>query len=110
MKAAYGLIECWDGTVTSGSTDITPRRADEVTRLGMCYVPQRENAFPTLTVENLEMSAYIKGGATEEDYRRVWDRFHILEDRKHQKAGTMSGGQRQMLALSFALMIDPDCS
>ena len=75
MKAAYGLIECWDGTVTSGSTDITPRRADEVTRLGMCYVPQRENAFPTLTVENLEMSAYIKGGATEEDYRRVWDRF-----------------------------------
>lgn len=109
MKAAYGLIGCWEGTITFGPTDITEHRADEVTQLGMCYVPQRENVFPTLTVqENLEMGAYIDGGATEADYRRVWERFPILEDRKNQKAGTMSGGQRQMLALSSALMIDPD--
>jgi len=109
MRAIYGLIECWEGTVTFDSTDITDYRADEVTREGMCYVPQRENVFPNLTVrENLEMGAYIRGDPTPKEYRRVWDRFPVLEERQSQKAGTMSGGQRQMLALSSALMIDPD--
>jgi branched-chain amino acid transport system ATP-binding protein len=75
----------------------------------MCYVPQRENVFPTLTVrENLEMGAYIEDGVTETDLEAVWDRFPILEERQNQKASTMSGGQQQMLALSSALMIDPD--
>ncbi len=109
MKAIYGLIDCWEGTVQFDGTDITGLRADEVTERGMCYVPQRDNIFPTLTVrENLEMGAYIKQEVTGEDFREVWDRFPILEERKNQKAGTMSGGQRQMLALSSALMIDPD--
>jgi len=109
MKAIYGLIDCWEGTVQFDGTDITGLRADEVTERGMCYVPQRDNIFPTLTVrENLEMGAYIKQEITGEDFREVWDRFPILEERKNQKAGTMSGGQRQMLALSSALMIDPD--
>jgi ABC-type branched-chain amino acid transport systems, ATPase component len=109
MKAIYGLIDCWEGTVRFDGTDITDLRADEVTERGMCYVPQRENIFPTLTVrENLEMGAYIKREVTGEDFQEVWDRFPILEERKNQKAGTMSGGQRQMLALSSALMIDPD--
>lgn len=109
MKVAYGLISCWEGTITIGSTDITDHRADEVAQLGMCYVPQRENVFPTLTVrENLEMGAYIEDTPAANDYQHVWDRFPILEERKHQKAGTMSGGQRQMLALSSALMTDPD--
>ena len=109
MRAIYGLIECWEGTVTFGSTDITDYRADEVTRQGMCYVPQRENVFPNLTVrENLEMGAYIRDDPTPEEYQRVWERFPVLEERQNQKAGTMSGGQRQMLALSSALMIDPD--
>ena len=109
MKAIYGLIDCWEGTVQFDGTDITGLRADEVTERGMCYVPQRDNIFPTLTVrENLEMGAYIKREVTAEDFREVWDRFPILEERKNQKAGTMSGGQRQMLALSSALMIDPD--
>ncbi|MDG5777776.1 ABC transporter ATP-binding protein [Haloarculaceae archaeon H-GB2-1] len=109
MKAVYGLIDCWEGTVIFDGDDITPLRADEVTEQGMCYVPQRENVFPTLTVEeNLEMGAYIEGSVSDADLQEVWDRFPILEERRTQKAGTMSGGQQQMLALSSALMIDPD--
>ena len=75
MKAVYGLIDCWDGTVVFDDQDITDLRADQVTEQGMCYVPQRENIFPTLTVrENLEMGAYI-GDPDPEDFREVWDRF-----------------------------------
>ncbi len=109
MKTLYGLVDCWDGTITLAGQDITALRADQVTEQGMCYVPQRANVFPTLTVrENLEMGAYIKDEVTAEDFERVWDRFPILGERQTQKAGTMSGGQQQMLALSSALMIDPD--
>ena len=108
MKAVYGLIDCWDGTVTFGGEGITPLRADQVTERGMCYVPQRENIFPTLTVrENLEMGAYIDD-PDPEDFQEVWDRFPFLEERENMRASDMSGGQQQMLALSSALMIDPD--
>ena len=108
MKAVYGLIDCWDGAVTFDGEDITPLRADQVTERGMCYVPQRENIFPTLTVrENLEMGAYIDDPSPE-DFQAVWDRFPFLEERENTKASDMSGGQQQMLALSSALMIDPD--
>ena len=109
MKAIYGLIDCWEGTVTLGGEDITSLRADQVTERGMCYVPQRANVFPTLTVkENLEMGAYTKEAVTSADFERVWERFPILEERQTQKAGTMSGGQQQMLAIGRALVGDPD--
>jgi ABC-type branched-subunit amino acid transport system ATPase component len=108
MKATYGLIDCWAGTVTFDGEDITDLRADRVTERGMCYVPQRENIFPTLTVrENLEMGAYIDD-PDPDDFEAVWERFPFLEERENMRASAMSGGQRQMLALSSALMIDPD--
>ena len=108
MKAIYGLIDCWEGTVTFDDEEITSLRADQVTERGMCYVPQRENIFPTLTVrENLEMGAYIDDPSPE-DFQAVWDRFPFLEERENMRASAMSGGQQQMLALSSALMIDPD--
>jgi branched-chain amino acid transport system ATP-binding protein len=108
MKATYGLIDCWDGTVTFDGEDITDLRADQVTERGMCYVPQRENIFPTLTVrENLEMGAYIDD-PDPADFEEVWERFPFLEERENMRASAMSGGQQQMLALSSALMIDPD--
>ena len=108
MKATYGLIDCWAGTVTFDGEDITDLRADQVTERGMCYVPQRENIFPTLTVrENLEMGAYIDD-PDPEDFEAVWERFPFLEERENMRASAMSGGQQQMLALSSALMIDPD--
>jgi len=109
MKAVYGLIDCWDGRVTFDGEDITDLRADEVTEHGMCYVPQRENVFPTLTVmENLEMGAYIEDEVPQDAIEDTFDRFPILEKRRNQKVGQLSGGQQQMVALSSALMIDPD--
>ena len=109
MKAIYGLIDCWKGRVMFNGTDITELRADEVTEQGLCYVPQRENVFPTLTVrENLEMGAYIDADVSEADFQEAFERFPVLGDRQNQKAGTMSGGQQQMLALSSALMLDPE--
>ncbi|EMA10430.1 ABC transporter ATP-binding protein [Haloarcula marismortui] len=109
MKAIYGLIDCWDGQVMFDGTDITELRADEVTEQGLCYVPQRENVFPTLTVrENLEMGAYIDADVSEADFQEAFERFPVLGERQNQKAGTMSGGQQQMLALSSALMLDPE--
>ncbi|MFB6256081.1 MAG: ABC transporter ATP-binding protein [Haloplanus sp.] len=108
MKAIYGLIDCWEGTVIFDGEEITDLRADQVTERGLCYVPQRENIFPTLTVrENLEMGAYIDD-PTPDDFQTVWDRFPFLEERENTRASAMSGGQQQMLALSSALMIDPD--
>jgi len=109
MKAIYGLIDCWAGRVRFDGTDITDLRADEVTEQGLCYVPQRENIFPNLTVrENLEMGAYIDADVSEADFQAAFDRFPVLGERQNQKAGTMSGGQQQMLALSSALMLDPE--
>lgn len=109
MKALFGLIDCWSGTVQFEGIDITHLEPHEVTRRGMCYVPQLDNVFPSLTVrENLEMGAYILDEVPEAALEDVYDRFPILEDRQDQIAGTMSGGQRQMLAMGRGLMVDPE--
>jgi ABC-type branched-chain amino acid transport systems, ATPase component len=109
MRAIFGLIDCWDGRVVVSDVDVTDYRPDEITRVGASYVPQRNNIFPTLTVrENLEMGGYVDDEVTETDFQEVYDRFPILEERQNQKVGTMSGGQRQMVAMGAGLMIDPD--
>ena len=109
MKAVFGLIDCWEGSVTFDGAGITDLRPDEITREGMCYVPQVDNVFPNLTVrENLEMGAYILDSMPQDALGEVFDRFPILEERQNQKAGTMSGGQQQMLAMGRGLMVDPD--
>ncbi len=109
MRAIFGLIDVWEGQVVLAGTDVTEYRPDEITRVGASYVPQRNNVFPNLTVrENLEMGAYVDEDLTEEDFQKVYDRFPILEERQNQKAGTMSGGQQQMVAMGAGLMIDPD--
>ena len=109
MKAVFGLIDCWDGSVTFREDDITDLRPNQITRQGMVYVPQTENVFPTLTVrENLRMGAFILGDAPEERYQEVFDHFPILEERQDQRARKMSGGQQQMLAMGRGMMVDPD--
>lgn len=108
MKALFGLIDCWEGRVTFEGNDITDLQPHEITHLGMCYVPQLDNIFPNLTVkENLEMGAYILDEVPQDALREVYDYFPILEERKDQIAGSMSGGQRQMLAMGRGLMVDP---
>ena len=109
MRAVFGLIDCWEGSVVVAGVDVTDHRPDEITKVGASYVPQRNNVFPNLTVrENLEMGAYIDDETPESAYEAVYERFPILEERRNQKVGRMSGGQRQMVAMGAGLMIDPD--
>jgi branched-chain amino acid transport system ATP-binding protein len=109
MKTVFGLVDCWSGTVTFAGEDLTDREPNEMTDLGLSYVPQSDNVFPSLTIaENLRLGAPSDDEYTPERLGAVFDRFPVLEDRKEQKAGTLSGGQRQMLAMGRALMVDPD--
>jgi branched-chain amino acid transport system ATP-binding protein len=109
MKSVAGLATHMGGRVTFAGEDITGLAPEETIYRGLGYVPQTENVFPSLSVrENLEMGAYILDEIPEEAVREVYDRFPILEERSAQRAGTMSGGQQQMLAMGRALMLDPD--
>lgn len=109
MKSIFGLTNLMGGAITFDDEEISDLRPEQIIRTGIGYVPQSDNVFPSLSVmENLEMGAYILDEVPEDRLERVFDRFPILEERKAQKAGTMSGGQQQMLAMGRALMLDPD--
>jgi len=109
MKSVFGLTTHMGGTVTFADEDITGTKPEDVIHKGLGYVPQSDNVFAALNVEeNLEMGAYILDEVPEAALREVYERFPILEERRDQKAGTMSGGQQQMLAMGRALMLDPD--
>jgi branched-chain amino acid transport system ATP-binding protein len=108
MKSVFGLTDRMGGTVTFDTTDITAMDPEEIIHEGVGYVPQTDNVFPPLSVrENLEMGAYILDTVPEDTLQDVYDRFPVLRERASQKAGTLSGGQRQMLAMGRALMLDP---
>ena len=109
MKSVFGLTTYMGGEITFSGQKIHNLRPEEIIRTGISYVPQNDNVFPSLTVrENLEMGAYILDSLPQDRIDMIYDRFPILEERHDQKAGTMSGGQRQMLAMGRALMLDPD--
>ncbi|WP_232701392.1 ABC transporter ATP-binding protein [Halobacterium wangiae] len=109
MKAIFGLADRQGGTITFAGEDITHLDPEDVIGVGMSYVPQTENVFPSLTVEeNLRLGGYILDEVPEERRQAVFDRFPVLEKRLDQRAGTLSGGQQQMLAMGAALMLDPD--
>jgi branched-chain amino acid transport system ATP-binding protein len=109
MKSVFGLTTHMGGTVGFDGADITGQKPEEIIHLGLGYVPQSDNIFPTLSVlENLEMGAYILDEVPQDRLNEVFERFPILEERKGQKAGTLSGGQQQMVAMGRALMLDPD--
>jgi branched-chain amino acid transport system ATP-binding protein len=109
MKSVFGLTTYMGGTVTFDDTEIQGYDPEEIIHEGIGYVPQNENVFAGLSVkENLEMGAYILDDVPQDRLRSVYDRFPILEERKTQIAGSLSGGQQQMLAMGRALMLDPD--
>ena len=109
MKSIFGLTNYMGGSITFDGEEIHGRRPEEIIRTGIGYVPQNDNVFPSLSVmENLEMGAYILDEVPQDRVERLFDRFPILRERREQKAGTMSGGQQQMVAMARALMLDPD--
>ena len=108
MKAIVGLVQIREGSVTFDGAEITRKRPDEVARLRLCYVPQERNVFPSLTVqENLEMGAYLRNDDYSAQMEAVYEIFPPLREKRSQEAGTLSGGQRQMVAMGRALMLDP---
>ena len=108
LRSIFGLVPPRRGAVTFMGEDVTGERPDRLVRKGMCFVPQNCNVFPRLTVEeNLEMGAFIRDRGVREKMEEMFELFPILKERRRQKAGTMSGGQQQMVAMARALMLDP---
>ena len=108
MKAVFGLLSPWQGSIVFDGRDISGLSPDRIVHLGMGLVPQVDNVFPSLTVEeNLEMGAFILNGSLRRRKERIFDMFPRLAERRRQRAGKMSGGERQMVAMGRALMLDP---
>ena len=108
LKALFGLVKIKSGTVKLHGEDITNQRADTLVSAGIGFVPQTNNVFPSLTIqENLEMGCYQRPDRFKERFSFVSDLFPALYDRRAQRAGSLSGGERQMVAMGRALMMDP---
>ena len=108
LKTIFGILKPRQGNVTLKDEDITGLKPDRIARRGVSYVPQVDNVFPSMTIqENLEMGAFIRNDDFSRRFDEVYDLFPIMRERKKEKAGKLSGGQRQMVAMGRALMLDP---
>jgi branched-chain amino acid transport system ATP-binding protein len=108
LKAIFGLVHINQGVVLLRDEDITNLRADQLVRRGVGFVPQTNNVFPSLTIEeNMEMGAFQDPKSFNERFDKVVDLFPTLGERRKQRAGSLSGGERQMVAMGRALMMEP---
>lgn len=108
LKTVFGLLPCKRGAVFFDGENVTGHSPQALVRKGMSYVPQSDNVFPSLTVqENLEMGAFIRRDNYRAKIEEVLALFPDVVERRHTRAGKLSGGQRQMLALGRALMLEP---
>lgn len=108
IKAMFGLVDVREGHVVLRGEKITGMSAHELVDKGVGYVPQTNNVFPSLTIEeNLEMGVYLNPSLFGERFDFVTGLFPKLSDRRKQRAGSLSGGERQMVAMGRALMMDP---
>jgi branched-chain amino acid transport system ATP-binding protein len=108
LKTILGIVEPRNGSVVFGGEDVTRRSTSYRIRQGMAIVPENRRLFAPMTVlENLQMGAYLHGGGTKEDFDRVYELFPLLHERRTQLAGTLSGGEQQMVAMGRALMGKP---
>src|SRR3990172_10808078 len=109
LRAIFGLLRLRKGRVQLGGEDVTNWQPERLAPQGLSYVPQTENVFPSLSIqENLEMGAFIRRDSKKEALERVYGLFPDLASRRGERAGKLSGGQRQMLAVARALMLDPE--
>ena len=108
LKTIFGILKPSNGKISLKDEDITGLKPDKVAQKGISYVPQVDNVFPSLTIqENLEMGAFIRDDDYSPRLKEIYELFPVLGERKKQKAGQLSGGQRQMVAMGRALMVDP---
>ena len=108
LKTVLGLVSPRNGSVTFDGEDVTGRSTSYRIGQGMAIVPENRRLFAPMTVlENLEMGAYLHGGGTKADFDRVYELFPLLYERRSQLAGTLSGGEQQMVAMGRALMSKP---
>ncbi|HZH27548.1 MAG TPA: ABC transporter ATP-binding protein [Azospirillaceae bacterium] len=108
MKAVFGLVPVRGGDILLGGKPITNAKPETLVGHGLSYVPQERNVFPSLTVqENLEMGAFARRDDWSGALARVYEIFPPLADKRHKPAGSLSGGQRQMVAMGRALMQEP---
>ena len=108
LKTLFGLIPVRKGSVTLRGEDITSAKAHVLVNKGVGYVPQTQNVFAALTIEeNLEMGAYLRPKEFRTRFDFVSELFPLLSERRKVKAGALSGGERQMVAMGRALMMDP---
>lgn len=108
-KTIFGLLTPNTGKIIFNGKNIAGLKPNQIVQRGMCYVPQISNVFPSLSIEeNLEMGAFIRKGSLQQLKEKIYTLFPVLAQRRRQRAGTLSGGERQMLAMGRALMLDPD--
>jgi branched-chain amino acid transport system ATP-binding protein len=108
LKTVLGIVRPRKGNVWFDDEDVTPRPTSYRIGKGIAIVPENRRLFAPMTVlENLEMGAYLRGGGAKEDFERVYSLFPLLHDRRSQLAGTLSGGEQQMVAMGRALMSRP---
>jgi branched-chain amino acid transport system ATP-binding protein len=108
LKAMFGLIPVRSGTVALRDVDVTSAKAHTLVTKGVCYVPQSSNVFGSLTIEeNMQMGVYLRPRTYNARFDVVCTLFPLLGERRKTKAGALSGGERQMVAMGRALMMDP---
>jgi len=108
LKTIFGLLKPREGRIFLRDEDISGLKPFKIAQKGVSYVPQVNNVFPSLTIqENLEMGAFIRNDDYSDTMEEVFNLFPVLKERRNHKAGQLSGGQRQMVAMGRALMLKP---
>ena len=108
MKAIFGMLDLSEGTVSINGENMQKLKPQERVLKGMGFVPQNNNVFTSMTVEeNLEMGAFIRNDNIQDTMQQVYDLFSVLKEKRFQPAGELSGGQRQQVAVGRALMTKP---
>jgi len=109
LKTAFGLLTPWEGSIRLNDEEIGGMAPEEIVREGVGYVPQTQNVFSGLTIDdNLRMGGVARPEGLEGVLETLYERFPLLQEKRTAKARTLSGGQRQVLAFARALVMEPD--